>query len=125
MIKVFNMINGDEIIGAVEEDYSPEYTIEYPFYMSIVDDPYQGSGVRMDYVLTFSKQTSVQIRKSDVLFSYMPSDRMEEYYNRLVKYTTSRENDKILQETIESMDEMDKRYKSLVSRKLIGGSTIN
>lgn len=125
MIKVLNLVNGDAIIGDVGDDDTPEYSISYPFYMSIVDDPDQGSGVRMDYLLAFSKDTSVQIRRTDVLYSYMPSKRMEDYYARLVEYTTSRENDKILQETIDSMDEMDQRYKQLLSRKFIGKSTVN
>jgi hypothetical protein len=125
MIKVLNLINGEEIIGDVNEDDVSEYSISYPFYMTIVDDTDQGTGVRMDYVLAFSKQTSVQIRKTDVLYSYIPSDRMEKYYHRLVEYSATRENDKVLQETLESMEEMDQRYKALISRKLVGNNSVN
>lgn len=125
MIKVLNLINGDEIIGDINEDDVSEITINYPFHMSIVDDLEDGTGVRMDYTLAFSKETSVQIKKTSVLYAYIPSKRMEDYYNRLVEYTAKRENDKILQDTLESMEEMDKRWKSLVSQKLVGKNSIN
>jgi hypothetical protein len=93
--------------------------------MEIIDDSDQGSGVRMDYLLAFSKDNCVHIKKNVVLYNYNPSDRMEEYYGRLVEYTAKRENDKILEETIEGMEEMDRRFKTLLSKRLVGKSTVN
>jgi hypothetical protein len=93
--------------------------------MEIIDDSDQGSGVRMDYLLAFSKDNCVHIKKNVVLYNYNPSDRMEEYYGRLVEYTAKRENDKILEETIEGMEEMDRRFKALLSKRLVGKSTVN
>lgn len=124
MIKILHLISCDTIIGEVDED-SSEYTITHPFIMDTVDDPDQGSGVRMDYLLTFSKDNCVHIKKSDVVYTYNPSERMEEYYTRLSEYTVTKDHDKVLKETIESMDEMDRRYKQLVSRKFVGKNTVN
>ena len=93
--------------------------------MEIVDDSDQGSGVRMDYLLAFSKDNCVHIKKNVVLYNYNPSNRMEEYYGRLVEFTANRENDVILKQTLEGMDEMDRRLKSLLSQRLIGKSTVN
>jgi len=93
--------------------------------MEIVDDSDQGSGVRMDYLLAFSKDNCVHIKKNVVLYNYNPSDRMEEYYGRLVEFTAKRDNDVILKQTLESMDEMDSRLKSLLTRRLVGKSTVN
>jgi hypothetical protein len=59
------------------------------------------------------------------LYNYNPSDRMEEYYGRLVEFTAKRDNDVILKQTLESMDEMDSRLKSLLTRRLVGKSTVN
>ena len=118
------MISGNTLIGQVEENES-EYIVTHPFLMEIVDDSNEGSGIRMDYLLAFSKDNCVHIKKNVVLYDYNPSDRMEEYYSRLVQFTTKRENDIILKHTLESMDEMDSRFKSLLSQKLIGKSTVN
>jgi hypothetical protein len=124
MIKIIHITSCDTIIGDVEENAS-EYIITNPFLMEIVDDPNQGSGVRMDYLLAFSKDNCVHIKKTDVMYNYNPSDRMEEYYNRLVEYSVNREHDKMLEETIESMQDMDRRYKKLMSRRFIGKDTVN
>ena len=124
MLKILHMISGNTLIGQVEENES-EYIVTHPFLMEIVDDSNEGSGIRMDYLLAFSKDNCVHIKKNVVLYDYNPSDRMEEYYSRLVQFTTKRENDIILKQTLESMDEMDSRFKSLLSQKLIGKSTVN
>ena len=124
MLKVMHLISCDTLIGEVEEN-EDEYIITHPFLMEIVDDSDQGSGVRMDYLLAFSKDNCVHIKKNVVLYNYNPSDRMEEYYGRLVEFTAKRENDVILKQTLESMDEMDSRLKSLLTRRLVGKSTVN
>ena len=124
MLKVMHLISCDTLIGEVEEN-EDEYIITHPFLMEIVDDSDQGSGVRMDYLLAFSKDNCVHIKKNVVLYNYNPSNRMEEYYGRLVEFTAKRENDVILKQTLESMDEMDSRLKSLLTRKLVGKSTVN
>ena len=124
MLKVIHLISCDTLIGEVEEN-EDEYIITHPFLMEIVDDSDQGSGVRMDYLLAFSKDNCVHIKKSVVLYNYNPSNRMEEYYGRLVEFTAKRDNDVILKQTLESMDEMDSRLKSLLTRRLVGKSTVN
>jgi len=124
MLKVMHLISCDTLIGEVEEN-EDEYIITHPFLMEIVDDSDQGSGVRMDYLLAFSKDNCVHIKKNVVLYNYNPSDRMEEYYGRLVEFTAKRDNDVILKQTLESMDEMDSRLKSLLTRRLVRKSTIN
>ena len=127
MIKVLHLINGEVLIGKIKNDTdrSATHTIEQPFMMDIVDDSDEGSGIRMDYLLAFSKDNCVHIKKNVVLYNYNPSDRMEEYYGRLVEFTAKRDNDVILKQTLESMDEMDSRLKSLLTRRLVRKSTIN
>ena len=124
MLKVIHLVSCDTLIGEVEEN-EDEYIITHPFLMEIVDDSDQGSGVRMDYLLAFSKDNCVYIKKNVVLYNYNPSARMEEYYGRLVDCTAKREKDVILKQPLESMDEMDRRLKSLLSQRLVGKSTVN
>ena len=93
--------------------------------MEIMDDPDQGSGIRLSYLLAFSSQNSVQINKTDVVYDYQPSEKMAEYYNRLVEYTVTKNHDAIIEETIESMEEMDRRWKQMISNRFIGKSSVN
>ena len=124
MIKVIHLMSCDNIIGEVKEN-EDEYIVTHPFLMDIVDDSDEGSGIRMDYLLAFSKDNCVHIKKNVVLYNYNPSNRLEEYYGRLVEFTAKRENDVMLKQTLESMDEMDSRLKSLLTRRLVGKSTVN
>ena len=124
MLKVIHLISCDTLIGEVEEN-EDEYIITHPFLMEIVDDSDQGSGVRMDYLLAFSKDNCVHIKKNVVLYNYNPSNRLEEYYGKLIEFTAKRENDIMLKQTLEGMDEMDQKMKSLLSQRLVGKSTVN
>jgi hypothetical protein len=124
MIKVIQLVSCETIIGNVGSR-GDEYVVTHPFHMEIVDDTEQGSGIRMDYLLAFSKDNCVHIKKNDVMYNYRPSDMMEEYYKRLVEYTVTHETDKILKQTIENMEEMDARLKKLVSQRFVGKDTVN
>lgn len=79
----------------------------------------------MDYLLAFSKDNCVHIKKNDVMYNYTPSDMMEEYYKRLVDYTVKHQTDKILKQTIEDMNEMDSRLKKLMTQRFVGKDTVN
>ena len=124
MNRVLHLTTGEEIIGVVSEGDST-FLITNPFWMDIVDDPDQGSGVRLSYLLAFSSQKSVQINKSSVVYDYQPSEKMAEYYNRLVEYTVTKNHDAIIEETIESMEEMDRRWKKMISSRFVGKSSVN
>ncbi len=124
MNRVLHLNTGEEIIGVVSEGDST-FLITDPFYMEVYDDPDQGSGIRLSYLLAFSSQKSVQIKKTDVVYDYLPSDRMAEYYNRLVEYTVTKNHDAIIEETIESMEEMDRRWKKMISNRFVGKSSVN
>lgn len=124
MNRVLHLNTGEEIIGVISEGEST-FLITHPFYMEIMDDPDQGSGIRLSYLLAFSSQNSVQINKSSVVYDYKPSERMIEYYNRLVEYTVTKNHDAVIEETIESMEEMDRRWKKMISNRFIGKSSVN
>jgi len=124
MIKVTHLISGEVLIGKVEENQN-EYIITHPFLMEIIDDSNESSGIRMDYLLAFSKDNCVHIKKNAVLYNYNPSNRLEEYYGKLIEFTVKRENDIMLKQTLEGMDEMDQKMKSLLSQRLVGKSTVN
>lgn len=124
MNRVLHLKTGEEIIGVVSEGDST-FLMTNPFWMDIVDDPDQGSGIRLSYLLAFSSQNSVQINKTDVVYDYQPSDKMSEYYERLVEFTVNKNHDAIIEETIEGMEEMDRRWKKMISNRFIGKSSVN
>ncbi len=127
MITVLHIVSGDTIIGDVTNniDIESKYTIENPFSMVFVDDVENGSGVHMQHLLAYSQQTSVQILKNSVVYTYTPSIKIEEYYKLLVDYNMKHDNDKLIQDTINGMEEMNQTFKDLVSQKFKRKNTIN
>lgn len=127
MLKILHLVSGETLIGDIKNniDESATYTIEHPFLMEIAEDLDEGSGLRMEYLLAFSKDNCVHIKKNVVLYDYNPSNRLEEYYGRLVEFTAKHENDRVLKQTLEGMDEMDRKMKSFLTQRFIGKNTVN
>lgn len=126
MIQVIHLINGETIIGDVEGDVSEFYNVYDPFSIERVeDDNHYGTGLKMNYLLTFSAQNYVIIKNSGVLYSYKPSENMQNYYEKLVQYKNEENPEDMLEKTIKDMEDMDKHYRKLVSRRIRGDDDLN
>lgn len=125
MIQIIKLINGDEIIGEVEGDFSEFYNIYEPFNMTRVDVEQYGMGVKLDYILAYSQNNCVTIKNNSVIYNYKPSENLKNYYEKLVEYKNEHDPDALIKETIQNMEEMDNHYRKLISKRLIGGEDVN
>lgn len=125
MIQIIKLINGDEIIGEVEGDFSEFYNIYEPFNMIRVDVEQYGMGVKLDYILAYSQNNCVTIKNNNVIYNYKPSENLKNYYEKLVKYKNEHDPDALIKETIQNMEKMDNHYRKLISKRLIGGEDVN
>ncbi len=125
MIKIVKLINGEEIIGDVEGDFSQFYNIFEPFNIKYVDEEKYGVGVKLDYILAFSQNNCVTIRNNSVIYSYMPSNNLQSYYEKLVEYKNEQNPDELVKQTIQNMEDMDNHYRKLISKRLIGDDNVN
>lgn len=125
MIQIVKLINGDEIIGEVEGDFSEFYNIYEPFNMTRVDVEQYGMGVKLDYILAYSQNNCVTIKNNSVIYNYKPSENLKNYYEKLVEYKNEHDPDALIKETIQNMEEMDNHYRKLISKRLIGGDDVN
>lgn len=125
MIQIVKLINGDEIIGEVEGDFSEFYNIYEPFNMTHVDVEQYGMGVKLDYILAYSQNNCVTIKNNSVIYNYKPSENLKNYYEKLVEYKNEHDPDALIKETIQNMEEMDNHYRKLISKRLIGGDDVN
>lgn len=125
MIQIVKLINGDEIIGEVEGDFSEFYNIYEPFNMTRVDVEQYGMGVKLDYILAYSQNNCVTIKNNSVIYNYKPSENLKKYYEKLVEYKNEHDPDALIKETIQNMEEMDNHYRKLISKRLIGGEDVN
>ena len=125
MIQIVKLINGEEIIGDVEGDFSEFYNIFEPFNITYVDEEKYGVGVKLDYILAFSQNNCVTIKNNSVLYSYIPSKNMTEYYKKLVEYKNEQSPEEMIEKTIKDMEDMDRQYRELISRKIRRNEDLN
>lgn len=125
MIQIVKLINGEEIIGDVEGDFSEFYNIFEPFNITYVDEEKYGVGVKLDYILAFSQNNCVTIKNNSVIYSYMPSSSLQDYYEKLIEYKNEQNPEELVKQTIQNMEDMDNHYRRLISKRLIGDDNVN
>jgi hypothetical protein len=126
MVTIFTLSNGEQIIGEqLEGSHRLKYDIDNPFYMVEAQDEYGAPGLKLINVCTFSEKQSITIDKQHVMFSFTANDPMVRYYNKLVEATKKSESYRVLEDSIREMEEMEEKMRDAVSKRLVGGSTIN
>ena len=113
MIRVVNLINGEQLIGVVEES-SNFYKINNPFYIidAINNEGFVGS--KLTNVLTFSSSEYIMVDKSKIVFDFEVSEQMCIYYEKLVSMHDKQIEDNIINEAINEMNQTEKRYQQLM-----------
>ena len=113
MIRVVNLINGEQLIGVVEES-SNFYKINNPFYIidAINNEGFVGS--KLTNVLTFSSSEYIIVDKSKIIFDFEVSKQMCVYYEKLVSMHDKQIEDNIINEAINEMNQTEKRYQQLM-----------
>jgi len=113
MIRIVNLINGEQLIGMVEES-SNFYKITNPFYIidAINNEGFVGS--KLTNVLTFSPSEYIMVDKSKIVFDFKVSEQMCIYYEKLVSMHDKQIEDNIINEAINEMNQTEKRYQQLM-----------
>ena len=113
MIRIVNLINGEQLIGMVEES-SNFYKITNPFYIidAINNEGFVGS--KLTNVLTFSSSEYIIVDKSKIIFDFEVSKQMCVYYEKLVSMHDKQIEDNIINEAINEMNQTEKRYQQLM-----------
>jgi hypothetical protein len=113
MIRIVNLINGEQLIGVVAES-SNFYKITNPFYIidAINNEGFVGS--KLTNVLTFSSSEYIIVDKSKIIFDFEVSKQMCVYYEKLVSMHDKQIEDNIINEAINEMNQTEKRYQQLM-----------
>jgi|688.fasta_scaffold852602_2 hypothetical protein len=113
MIRIVNLINGEQLIGVVEES-SNSYKITNPFYIidAINNEGFVGS--KLTNVLTFSPSEYIMVDKSKIVFDFEASKQMCVYYERLVSMYDKQIADDVINEAIGEMNQTEKRYQQFM-----------
>jgi hypothetical protein len=126
MVKIYTLSNGEQIIG-VESEYSdpPSVTIHDPFYIVETQDEFGNNGMKLTNVCTFSKKQYIVVDNKHIIYSMSANEPMTRYYNKLVEATSKADTYKMIEESIKEMEDMEETLRQTISKRLVGGSTIN
>lgn len=126
MIKIYTLTNGEQIIG-MESEYSdpPRVTIHDPFYIVETQDEYGNNGMKLINICTFSKKQYIVVDNMHIIYSMQSNEPMSRYYNKLVEASKKADTYKMIEDSIREMEEMEETLRETISKRLVGGSTIN
>jgi hypothetical protein len=124
MVRIYTLINGEQIIGMVEK-FSNFCKITNPYYIMESEDQYGNSGMKLINVCTFSKQQCIIVNDTHIVFSTSANDKMTEYYQKLVAAHNNKDTSTMIEDAIKDMESMEDKMREIISNRLVGGSTIN
>lgn len=124
MIRILNLVNGEQLIGEVE-DLSDSFKMVNPFYIVDAMNEEGSVGSKLTNVLTFSSSDYILISKERVVFDFAVSKPMSSYYERLVSLHDKSMADDIVNEALNEMDRAEKRYQKLMDMMKPAKSKLN
>jgi hypothetical protein len=124
MVRIYTLINGEQIIGMVEK-FSNFCKITNPYYIMESEDQYGNSGMKLINVCTFSKKQCIIVNDTHIVFSTSANDKMTEYYQKLVAAHNNKDTSTMIEDAIKDMESMEDKMREIISNRLVGGSTIN
>ena len=113
MIRILNLMNGEQIIGEVE-DLSDYYKVVNPFYIVDAISEEGAMGSKLTNVLTFSPSDYIVVNRDKVVFDFPVSSSMCSYYERLVSLHDKKLAEDVVNEALNEMDMAEKRYQKLM-----------
>lgn len=126
MIKIVNLVNGEQIIGEVDSDCSEFYNIHEPYYIVDAMDDAGNSGTKLINVLTFSDNNYIVVNTNKVVFDMPASAHMSAYYNKVVKAMKKNSSTKkMIDDAMKQIDEMDEYMKNYAANVIIGKQSVH
>lgn len=124
MIRIVNLINGEQIIGEVDSDFSEFYNIHDPFY--ITESHYESStGNKLTPVCTFSKKQYITVKSSAVVYDFEAADEVAEYYELLVDSIKKYPPQNPIKEAIKDLKDYEQKYLKMVAMLKPQGKDLN
>jgi hypothetical protein len=125
MIAIYTLSNGEQIIGEWKDGCERTTVIVDPFYIVETQDEFGNNGMKLINVCTFSTEQYIVVDNTNVIFSMPANEPMTRYYNKLVEASQKADTYKMIEDSIKDMEDMEATLRETISKRLVGGSTIN
>jgi len=125
MIAIYTLSNGEQIIGEWKDGDERTTVIVDPFYIVETQDEFGNNGMKLINVCTFSTQQYIVVDNTNVVFSMPANEPMARYHQKLVEASKKTDTYKMIEDSIRDMEDMEETLRETISKRLVGGSTIN
>lgn len=125
MVRIYTLVNGEQIIGNGGYKTYTTTTIKDPYYIMESEDQYGNSGMKLINVCTFSTEQCIIVNDTHIVFSIKANEKMTEYYQKLVAAYNDKDTSTMIEDSIKEMENMEETLREVISKRLVGGSTIN
>lgn len=127
-VNIYTFVNGEQIIGMHKDHWETagSYScIENPFYILEAQDEYGNNGMKLINVCTFSDQQYITVNNQHIVFSIPAANSMIRYYQKLLEAYNNTDTTKMINDAIKEMEDMEEKMREIISKRLVGGSTVN
>lgn len=127
-VNIYTFVNGEQIIGMHKDHWEAidGYScIENPFYILEAQDEYGNNGMKLINVCTFSDQQYITVNNQHIVFSIPAAASMIRYYQKLLEAHNNADTTKMINDAIKDMEDMEEKMREIISKRLVGGSTVN
>lgn len=121
MIRIYTMVNGEQLIGN-QDSTSGGVHIHDPFYVMETEDKH---GIMLINVCTFTDQQYIVVQDKHIVFSIPANESMSRYYEKFVESSKNTDTAKMINAAIKDIENMEENMHDLISKRLVGESTIN
>jgi hypothetical protein len=125
MVRIYTLVNGEQIIGNGNYKTYTRTTIRDPYYIMEAEDEYGNNGMRLINVCTFSTDQCIIVNDTHIVFSVRANEKMTEYYHKLVATHSNKDTSSMIDDAVKDMESMENKMREVISKRLVGGSTIN
>lgn len=124
MVYIYTLANGEQIIG--QQGLScDDITIKDPYYIMESQDDYGNNGIKLINVCTFSDDQYIVVDNKHIVYRLPANDPITRYYNKLIDASKKSDTYKMIEESIKELEEMEETMREVISKRLVGKSTIN
>jgi len=82
-IKLFHILNGEDILGDIIEESNDIYTLKNPCLIGLAAGENGAPQLSLQHLVLFSKQDVVEINKSHVVYAVTVDKQIETQYNQM------------------------------------------
>lgn len=135
MATLLKLVNGEEVIGEIENIVNEQYIVRDPLLVELTSDGLGTHGMILVNYCPFSEVNTVEIDVKNVVSKYVVNNSLQEYYEKSIIYCRKYHDIRFvksistaisyLDNIIEKLNDKDQPKKKKIDLKIVSSYTSN